>query len=74
MKVRCYVIPWGQTDAGSSQKHFLPFRVLLNVGIDPNVSQKKSFFGFIQREISLSGEKNFILATLNATIYHMRLN
>ena len=27
----------GQADAGSSQKHFLPFRVLLNVGIyNPN--------------------------------------
>ena len=36
MKVRCCEIPGGQTDAGSSQKHFLPFRVLLNVGINPN--------------------------------------
>ena len=26
----------GQTDAGSSQKHSLPFRVLLNVGINAN--------------------------------------
>ena len=36
IKVRCCEIPGGQTDEGSSQKHFLPFRVLLNVGINPN--------------------------------------
>ena len=49
MKMRCCVIyiPGGQTDACSSQKHFLPFCVLL----------KRFFFCFIQREISLSGEK-----------------
>ena len=45
--MRCCVIPCCQTDAGSSQKHFLPFRVLLNVGIDPNVTQKKFFFSFL---------------------------
>ena len=31
--MRCRVTPRGQTEAGSSQKHFLPFRVLLKVGI-----------------------------------------
>ena len=35
MKMRRCVIPTAQTDAGSSQKHFLRFRVLHNVGIDP---------------------------------------
>ena len=46
----CIVIPGGQTDAGSSQKHFLPFRVLLNVGIDPNFPQKLFFFFTLFRE------------------------
>ena len=27
-----------------TKKHFLPFRVLLNVGIDPKLSTKKVFF------------------------------
>ena len=31
-------------DVGSSQKQFLPFRVLLNVGIDPNFPQKLVFY------------------------------
>ena len=31
IKMRCCGIPCGQTDVGSSQKHFLPFRVLLDV-------------------------------------------
>ena len=31
-------------------------------------------FGFIQREILLSGENIFSLATLNAIIYHIRSN
>ena len=68
MKMRCCVIPCGQTDVGSSQKHFLAFRELLNVGIDPNFQPKNFlfFFGFIQREISL--------ATLSAIIYHIRSN
>ena len=34
----------GQTDAGSSQKTFLAFCVLLNVDIDPNFTQKSFFF------------------------------
>ena len=29
------------------KKHFLPFRVLLNVGVDPNFPQKKFFFSFL---------------------------
>ena len=75
MKMQCCVIPCGQTDVGSSQKHFLPFRVLLNVGIDPNFPQKKFFFLFwLQKEISLSGEEIFSLATLSAIIYHIRSN
>ena len=41
MKMRCCVIPSGQTNAGSSQKHFLPFRVLLSMEIDPNFPQKR---------------------------------
>ena len=68
--MRCCVTPCGQTDVGSSQKIkiFLPFRVLLNVGIDPDFSQKSFFFffGFIQREISLSSENIFSLATVSA--------
>ena len=62
---------------GSSQKkHFLPFRVLLNVGIDPNFPQRVFlfFFGFIPRKISLSGENIFSLATRSAIIYHIRSN
>ena len=35
---------WSQTDACSSQKHLLPFRILLNVGIDPNFPQKRFLF------------------------------
>ena len=29
------------------KKHFLPFRVLLNVGIDPNFVQKSFFFSLL---------------------------
>ena len=41
-------------------KTFLNFSRILKVRIDPNFPQKRFFFffGFIQREISLSGEKN----------------
>ena len=38
-KIGCCVTPCIQTDVGSSQK----FRVLLNVGIDPNFPQKCFF-------------------------------
>ena len=65
IKIRCCVIP--ETDAGASQKHFLPFRVLLNVGIDPNFPQKLSFFLVLysERNFALRPEKNiFSLATL----------
>ena len=34
--------------------------------------KKSLFFGFIQREISLSAEDIFSLATLSAIIYHIR--
>ena len=46
--MQCCVTPCGQTDVGSSQKTliFLPFRVLLNIGIDPNFP-KKGFFSFL---------------------------
>ena len=70
MKMRCCVRPCGQTDAGSSQKHFVPFRVFINIGIDPNFPQKL-FFCFFRREISLSGENNFNVATLTAIICHI---
>ena len=30
-----------------TKKHFLPFRILLNVGIDPNFPRKKIFFSFL---------------------------
>ena len=50
MKTLCCVIPCGQTDTGSLQHHFLPFRVLLNVGIDPNFPQK-GFFWLYSGEI-----------------------
>ena len=81
MKMRRCVIPCGQTEIGSSQKHFLPFRVLLNVGIHPKFLSfffSKFFFTFgftcIKREILLSGEKAFSVATLSAIIYHIRSN
>ena len=69
--MRCCVIPRGQIDAGSSQKHFLPSCVLLNVGMDPNFPQKKFvfLFGFIQREISLSGENIFSLGCIHYVCY-----
>ena len=76
MKRRCCVTPCGQTDVGSSQqKHFLPFRILLNVGIDPNFPQRIFFFvfGFIQRKISLSCENIFSLATHNHLPYKVNL-
>ena len=53
-------------------------KLLLNIGIDPNLISKKKFvfffFSFIQREISLSGENIFSLATFSPTIYHIRSN
>ena len=51
MKMRCCVIPGGQTDAGSSQKHFLPFRVLLNIKIDPKFPQKRFFFPLFREKL-----------------------
>ena len=48
---------WSDRRRLITKKHFLPFRVLLNVGIDPNFPQKS--FGFIQRKIVLSGENIF---------------
>ena len=48
MKMRCCLIPCGrQTDVGSSQNHFLSFRVLLNVGINPKFLQNKFIFSFL---------------------------
>ena len=44
----CVVTPCGQTDVlAHHKKHFLPFRILLNVGIDPNFPQKKCFSSFL---------------------------
>ena len=37
---------WSDRRRLITKKHFLPFRVLLNVGIDPNFPQK-SFFYFL---------------------------
>jgi len=67
---------WSDRRRLITKKHFLPFRVLLNVGIDPNFPQKSFFFsfGFIQRKISLSGENIFSSATLSSIIYHIRSN
>ena len=49
---------WSETRSLITKKHFSPFRVLLNVGIDPNFPQKSFFFflGFTHRKIALSGE------------------
>ena len=77
MRMRYCVTPSGQMDVvAHHKKNFLPFRVLLNVGIDPNFPQKSFFFlfGFIRRKISLSGENIFSLATLSAIIYHIWSN
>ena len=49
IKIRYCAIP-GQTDAGSSQNYFLPFRILLNIRIDPNFPQKVFFFFALFRE------------------------
>ena len=43
-----------ETWAFHKKKHFLPFHVVLNVGVDPNFPQKKVFFLFW-----LHSEKNF---------------
>ena len=67
----CCVRPFGQTDAGSSQEHFLPFRVLLNVGIDPNFPQKRFFFGLFREKFRFLAKKRFSLATLREIIYHI---
>ena len=52
---------WSDSLRLITKKHFLPLRVPLNVGIDPNFPQKGFFlfFGFIQTKISLSGENIF---------------
>ena len=49
MEMRCCVILDCQTEAGLSEKHFLPFCVLLNVGIDLNFSQKKVFLVYSEK-------------------------
>ena len=52
--MRYCVTPCGQMDVlAHHKKNFLPFRVLLNVGIDPNFPQKSFFFSFLV----LFGEK-----------------
>ena len=67
---------WSDRRRLITKKHFLPFRVLLNVGIDPNFPQKRFFFffGFIQTKISLSSENIFSLAKLSKIIYYIRSN
>ena len=50
MKMRYCVIPRGQTDAGSSQKHFLPFRVSLSFESDPNFPQKRFSFALYRKK------------------------
>jgi len=62
MGMLCCVRPCGQTDVGSSQKHLLPFRILLNIGIDPNFPQKEFFFPFLAlfREIFHFPAKTFL--------------
>mgnify|MGYP000600976797 CR=1 FL=1 len=64
---------WSDRRRLVTKKHFLPFRVPLNVGIDPNFPLKK-FFGFIQRKISLSGKNIFSLAMLSAIFYMKSIN
>ena len=78
IKMRCFVTPCGQTDVDSSQKTFifLPFRVLLNVGIDPNFPKKSFFFAFwlYSGKNFAFRRKHFSLATLSTIIYHIRSN
>ena len=38
---------WSDRRRLITKKHFLPFRVLLNVGIDPNFPQKSFFLLFL---------------------------
>ena len=62
---------------GSSQKTFLAFSRTSKRLHWSKLSTKKfffSFFDFIQRKISLSGDNIFSLATLSAIIYHIRSN
>ena len=59
--MRSCVRPCGHTAAGSLQKQFLPFRLLLNVGIDPDFPQKRFFFALLRKT-----EISFSLTTLSA--------
>ena len=74
MTMRCCVMPCGQTDAGSSQKHFLPFRVLVNIGIDPNFRQKGFFLALFREKFRFPEKKIFSAATLSASNCHIRSN
>ena len=58
----CCVRPFGQTDADSSQEHFLPFRVLLNVGIDPKFPQKRFFVALFREEFRFLAKKKVQLS------------
>ena len=66
MKMRCCVTTFGQTDVQlitkkKTKKQFLPFRVLLNVGIDPNFPQKilVSFLALFEKKIAFR-RKHFL--------------
>ena len=50
----------------SEKKHFLPFRVLLNIGIDPNFLF--FLFSLYSEKISFSDDNIFSSATLSAII------
>ena len=62
--MRCCVTTFGQTDVQlitKKKKHFLRFRVLLNVGIDPNFPQKNlfSFLALFEKKIAFR-RKHFL--------------
>ena len=74
-KMWCWAISRGQTDAGSSQKRLLPFRVLLRFRIDPQFPHIYIFFFALYREkFRFPAKKNFSLPTQSAIVYHMRSN
>ena len=68
------LVTTGTADAGSSQKHFLPFLILLNVGIDPNFPHNVFFFALFEEKFRFPAKIIFNLATFSAIICHIKSN
>ena len=67
---------WSDRHRLVTKKHFLPFRVPLNVALIQTFHKNFFFlfFGFIHRKFSLSGKNIFSLATLSAIFYIKSIN